>query len=221
MAVNWFDHISGFRTQRCLRRTWRTVAALAREGMATSSQSVFSTAPYQTSMTPATPPHWKNKHWAVFVRFSPKTVARQASAVGRKSFWQLRSRNDSQPRPRWTLGAEASLTHPRLSPLHHCELLWPVSPSCPLCGVSGRAAFIAPFDRSSFPRFAPPSPGIMRTWRRRMNFVSLIFALRVWCLSMATENADNTVYNVQEGKYAALRIVKICSISHLAHFLVA
>ncbi|KAM7408559.1 hypothetical protein PAMA_002331 [Pampus argenteus] len=39
----------------------------------------------------------------------------------------------------------------------------------------------------------------MRSWRRRKNFVLLIFALRIWCLSTATENADNTVYNLQEG----------------------
>ncbi|XP_031163380.1 disintegrin and metalloproteinase domain-containing protein 12 isoform X2 [Sander lucioperca] len=39
----------------------------------------------------------------------------------------------------------------------------------------------------------------MRTWRRRKNFAFLFFALRVWCLSTATENADNTLYNTQEG----------------------
>ncbi|KAG7228591.1 hypothetical protein INR49_013277 [Caranx melampygus] len=39
----------------------------------------------------------------------------------------------------------------------------------------------------------------MRTWRRRRNFLFLIFALRFWCLSTATENADNTVYNIQDG----------------------
>ncbi|XP_076599256.1 disintegrin and metalloproteinase domain-containing protein 12 isoform X2 [Chaetodon auriga] len=39
----------------------------------------------------------------------------------------------------------------------------------------------------------------MRTWRRRKNFAFLIFALRVWCLSTATENADSTLYNVQNG----------------------
>ncbi|XP_070834081.1 disintegrin and metalloproteinase domain-containing protein 12 isoform X2 [Chaetodon trifascialis] len=39
----------------------------------------------------------------------------------------------------------------------------------------------------------------MRTWRRRKNFAFLIFALRVWCLSTATENADSTLYNVQKG----------------------
>ncbi|XP_041804030.1 disintegrin and metalloproteinase domain-containing protein 12 [Chelmon rostratus] len=40
----------------------------------------------------------------------------------------------------------------------------------------------------------------MRTWWRRKNFAFLIFALRVWCLSTATENADNTVYTVQKGR---------------------
>ncbi|XP_078129812.1 disintegrin and metalloproteinase domain-containing protein 12 [Sander vitreus] len=39
----------------------------------------------------------------------------------------------------------------------------------------------------------------MRTWRRRKNFTFLLFALRVWCLSTATENADNTLYSTQEG----------------------
>ncbi|XP_071336448.1 disintegrin and metalloproteinase domain-containing protein 12 isoform X2 [Trachinotus anak] len=39
----------------------------------------------------------------------------------------------------------------------------------------------------------------MRTWRRRSNFAFLIFALRLWCLSTATENADNTVYDTQGG----------------------
>nr|XP_046257960.1 disintegrin and metalloproteinase domain-containing protein 12 isoform X2 [Scatophagus argus] len=39
----------------------------------------------------------------------------------------------------------------------------------------------------------------MRTWGRRKNFAFLIFALRVWCLSVGAENADSTVYNMQEG----------------------
>ncbi|XP_042358344.1 disintegrin and metalloproteinase domain-containing protein 12 [Plectropomus leopardus] len=40
----------------------------------------------------------------------------------------------------------------------------------------------------------------MRTWRRRKNFAFLLFALRVCCcLSTATENADNKVYNNQDG----------------------
>ncbi|XP_018552431.1 disintegrin and metalloproteinase domain-containing protein 12 isoform X2 [Lates calcarifer] len=39
----------------------------------------------------------------------------------------------------------------------------------------------------------------MRAWRRRRNFAFLIFALCFWCLSTATENADNTVYNTQGG----------------------
>ncbi|XP_068576844.1 disintegrin and metalloproteinase domain-containing protein 12 isoform X1 [Cebidichthys violaceus] len=39
----------------------------------------------------------------------------------------------------------------------------------------------------------------MRTWRRRRNFAFLLFALRVCCLSTATGNADNTVYNMREG----------------------
>uniref|UniRef100_A0A3Q1GTX0 ADAM metallopeptidase domain 12 n=1 Tax=Acanthochromis polyacanthus TaxID=80966 RepID=A0A3Q1GTX0_9TELE len=39
----------------------------------------------------------------------------------------------------------------------------------------------------------------MRSWRRRRNFAFLILAFRVWCLSTAAENADNTVYNKQEG----------------------
>uniref|UniRef100_A0AAQ5XA59 ADAM metallopeptidase domain 12 n=1 Tax=Amphiprion ocellaris TaxID=80972 RepID=A0AAQ5XA59_AMPOC len=42
----------------------------------------------------------------------------------------------------------------------------------------------------------------MRSWRRRRNFAFLIFAFRVWCLSTAAENADNTVYNKQEGSSA-------------------
>ncbi|XP_034753703.1 disintegrin and metalloproteinase domain-containing protein 12 isoform X1 [Etheostoma cragini] len=39
----------------------------------------------------------------------------------------------------------------------------------------------------------------MRTWRRRKNFAFMLFALCVWCLSTATENADNTLYNAHEG----------------------
>ncbi|XP_069548923.1 disintegrin and metalloproteinase domain-containing protein 12 isoform X2 [Brachyistius frenatus] len=39
----------------------------------------------------------------------------------------------------------------------------------------------------------------MRGWRRRRNFAFLIFALRVWCLSTAAKNADNVLYNIQEG----------------------
>ncbi|XP_051233905.1 disintegrin and metalloproteinase domain-containing protein 12 isoform X2 [Dicentrarchus labrax] len=39
----------------------------------------------------------------------------------------------------------------------------------------------------------------MRTWRRRKNFAFLIFALRVWCLSTATKNADSMVHSIQEG----------------------
>ncbi|XP_049456601.1 disintegrin and metalloproteinase domain-containing protein 12 isoform X2 [Epinephelus fuscoguttatus] len=40
----------------------------------------------------------------------------------------------------------------------------------------------------------------MRTWRRRKNFAFLLLALRVCCcLSTATENADNTVHNKEEG----------------------
>ncbi|CAK6953103.1 disintegrin and metalloproteinase domain-containing protein 12 [Scomber scombrus] len=38
----------------------------------------------------------------------------------------------------------------------------------------------------------------MRSWRRRMNVAFLIFALPIWCLSTATEHADNTVHNTEE-----------------------
>ncbi|XP_047458331.1 disintegrin and metalloproteinase domain-containing protein 12 isoform X2 [Mugil cephalus] len=40
---------------------------------------------------------------------------------------------------------------------------------------------------------------MMRTWRRRKNFVFVIFALRVWCLSTAAQNADNTVSKAHTG----------------------
>lgn len=98
---------------------------------------------------------------------------------------------------------------PRLFPLHLRELLWPAHPPCPLCQVSGRAAFVTrwfafstPPPHHHHPGFTPPSPGIMRTWRRRRNFAFLIFALRVWCLSTAAESADSTVHNTQEGEQA-------------------
>ncbi|XP_067374057.1 disintegrin and metalloproteinase domain-containing protein 12 isoform X2 [Channa argus] len=39
----------------------------------------------------------------------------------------------------------------------------------------------------------------MRTWRQRRDFAFLIYALCLWCLSTATENADNMVYNILEG----------------------
>ncbi|XP_029376715.1 disintegrin and metalloproteinase domain-containing protein 12 isoform X2 [Echeneis naucrates] len=39
----------------------------------------------------------------------------------------------------------------------------------------------------------------MKTWRQRRNFVFVIFALRFWCLSTATDDAENTVHNAQDG----------------------
>ncbi|KAK2824416.1 hypothetical protein Q5P01_021591 [Channa striata] len=39
----------------------------------------------------------------------------------------------------------------------------------------------------------------MRTWRQRRDVAFLICALRFWCLSTATENADNGVYRGPEG----------------------
>lgn len=42
--------------------------------------------------------------------------------------------------------------------------------------------------------------GIMRTWRRRMNFAFLVLALRVWCPSAAEQNADSTVSSEGQSK---------------------
>ncbi|XP_068183734.1 disintegrin and metalloproteinase domain-containing protein 12 isoform X2 [Antennarius striatus] len=40
----------------------------------------------------------------------------------------------------------------------------------------------------------------MRAWRRRESFGFLIVALPVWSLCFVLENADNTVYNIHEGR---------------------
>jgi len=74
--------------------------------------------------------------------------------------------------------------------------------------VSGRAGFVWPYNATPttpslpppLPGFTSPSPGIMRTWRRRKNFAFLLLAFRVWCLSTATEHADAAVLNTQEGE---------------------
>lgn len=143
------------------------------------------------------------KHMHVYV--FAQTFKHQTFGV-RKTFWQLQSCG--------VIACRISLESGRWSsffplPSLLLWLLWPVSPSWHLCGVFGPAVPTTQSDRSAFPGFIHSSRGIMRSWARRSNFAFLIFALRVWCLSTARENADNTVHNT-EGKLS-----KSNSISHL------
>ena len=176
LGANWiWCNLSGFRTQRSLTRTWESVAAPVREEMTSplhysptsSSHSVLCTAACSTSTTRAKPRvRTFSQHMCLYV--FPQTAGRQTSVVGRKSFWQLLSWNDSLPHLVGLLVVKllgfvfCFFVFKFFSPLHLRELLWPVHPPCPLCQVSGRAAFVTQSDRSGFsppPRLHNTEPG--------------------------------------------------------------
>ncbi len=200
--ANWiWQHLSGFRTQRSPKRTWRSVAAPVREGMASplhyspaSPHSAFSTAPCHHMSISSTLKHLANTR--VCTLFPPDCCP--PNVWCRKEKFLTASFLKWQPAASlWTLGGEAFF-FPHTTPLLNCFHLCLLSPAWSVwsCCIS-KAVWPERFPSPASP---PPSPGIMRTWRRRRNFAFLIFALRVWCLTTATENADNTVHNIQEGE---------------------
>lgn len=120
-------------------------------------------------------------------------LRRTSAAKGRKVFDSFADDDDSLVR----LGGVSLLKLLRAPAVRvFDEDIHPVSPSG--WGVCTRRA-----EQSGASPL--PSPGIMTTWRRRKNFVFLLFALRVWGWSSASENAGSTAPPAQEGKKATFR----------------
>lgn len=136
--------------------------------------------------------------------------------VAWKSFWQLLSWSDSLPHLVGSLGGEVCFPPLLLFPSHSLwTALTRISILSPVLKHLVVATLITQSDRSAFPHFTLPNPGMMRTWRRRKNFGFLILALRVWCLSTAAKHADSMVYNIQRGEWISLLWISVLSLSGL------
>lgn len=163
--ANWiWQHLSGFRTPRSLKRTWRSVAAPVREGMAsplhyspTSSHSAFSTAPCNTPITWATAPHRKHSANTCVCTFFPRLLPAkrlvQEGKVFDSFFLEMTACRISLDSWWWSFFPP--------TPSFPSTPLWTALTciSCHLCGVSGRAALVRQSDWSAFPRLHPTEPG--------------------------------------------------------------